>query len=244
MSAPRILDYFAVYGLDESVPVSISSLESGDSMVDNLNVVSSLRLIVLGVDESIRSKSDFIVYLELNTVGDKKLWLEVVYGRLKGVAKPGWTPNSSILTAIAMFYMPFEDKVLQVPEDHNMEPVHIVWGNAKLKHGLKKVENGLRHYAGQYDLTTLLSAADKVTHKLVLMYRTLTMAQGQELPIVDIKLVQAETVKTPEGKLKRTVKIPEQYEHLHFQFGKRNIQFLCYKRRNFLRRKRPFDCGL
>lgn len=232
MSAPRILDYFAVYGLDESVPVSISSLESSDSMADNLNVIASLRLIVLGVDESIRSKSDFIVYLELNTVGDRKLWLEVVYGRLKGVAKSGWTPNGNIITAVALFYMPFEDKLLHVPEDHNMEPVHIVWGNVKIKHGLKKTENGLRCYVGQYDLTTLLSAKEESEHKLVLMYRTLARTQGQELPIVDIKLVQAETVRTAEGKVKRIVKIPDQYEHVKFQFGKRNVQFLCYKRRN------------
>ena len=231
MSAPRILDYFAVYGLDEGTPVGISSLETSDSGSDNLNAISSLRLIVLEADESIRSTTDFIVYLELNTVGDKKLWLEVVYGRLRGVMKPGWNPNGSVITAVALFYMPFEDRVLQVPEDHNMEPVHIVWGNTRLKHGLRKTENGLKFYAGQYDLTTLLNAKDMQTHKLVLMYRTLTKAQGQELPIIDIKLVQAETNKTPEGKLKRTVKIPDQYEHLNFQFGKKTIQFLCFKRR-------------
>jgi pentatricopeptide repeat protein len=233
MSSVRLLDYFAVFGLDETQPISIitgNQCENDNSTlltnsihyIEN-TLISGLRLRVTSKYDNIISNNPFVQYLEIAVNDSDKLWLEVVYGRLNGQQLPGW--NGKAICNIALLYMPFEGRYLKIPESRPVEPVPLVSEGAC--HSYASTTNGVRLYIGEYDVTAFLQAERKTTHNLIFTYDY--TEKPDELPITEMKIIQAQYV-DHYGEKKKLAYIPENYDYINYPLGADRDAFLAFRR--------------
>jgi hypothetical protein len=112
MSASRLIDYFAVYGLKP--PISILADDSTGN-VDNVNTIARIRVIITSAEANIKCSTGYRHYFEMCCKEGYKAWLEVMYGKINGVQNPELKADLPIITAIAFYYMPIEGRYTVIP---------------------------------------------------------------------------------------------------------------------------------
>jgi len=210
MEAPRLLDYFAVYGLNEDFPVQPQGSESKSNPHSDFNVVSSVRLRVTNQGEALKPrKSKFLQLHELTVREGKRLWLEVVFGRLNGKVRPNWKGNA--VSRISLFYVPCEGSYIMIPESQGYEPVPVFEYSQSI-HQYSHTENHHHYYLGNYDIASLVRAKRIEGHKLVMA----CSYSDQEPPLNEITLIPAEEF------------FEESYKRINFLFGQNKDSYLCF----------------
>lgn len=170
------------------------------------------------------AKSDFLFFYEVSCKDGKRLWLEIVYGRINGKVRGTW--NNRAISKIELYYLPAEGSYIKIPVSNSLDPIPVMTGGNSV-HQYSHTENDHHYYLGNYDITSLVAAKRMEGLKLV-MTCTYCETSGQT-PINDIKLVASTIQQNEKGELKKVALIPENYNYINFPFGRNKDSFLCFR---------------
>lgn len=170
------------------------------------------------------AKSDFLVFYEISCKDGKRLWLEIVYGRINGKVRGTW--NGRSISKIELYKLPSQGSYIKIPVSNPLDPVPVMTTGTNV-HQYSHTENDYHYYLGNYDITDLVVAKRVDGFKLVLTC-TYCETSGQT-PINDIKLVAATLHQNEKGEMKKVALIPENYNYLNFPFGKNRDSYLCFR---------------
>ena len=231
MEIPRLIDYFAVYGLNDQHLIEAQAIYTEKGLQDVsdgtsiLNAISSLRLRITNEDEVLMaSKTKFLSCYELAARDSKRLWLEIVYGRRNGQVRNSW--NGKAISKIELYYLPCEDSFVKVPVTHPIEPVPVVQ-SSQAPYKYSHTDQDHHYYQGTYDITHILSAKERPGLSLVM---TVCYTENtQTFPVNDVTLVSASVQQNEKGEWKKIAVIPEGYQHINFALGRNRDSFLCFR---------------
>ena len=173
------------------------------------------------------AKSDFLFFYEVSCKDGKRLWIEIVYGRINGKVRGTW--NGRAISKIELYYLPAEGSYIKIPVSNSLDPIPVMIGSNSV-HQYSHTENDHHYYLGNYDITSLVGAKRMDGLKLV-MTCTYCETSGQT-PINDIKLVASTVQQNEKGEMKKVALIPENYNYINFPFGRNKDSFLCFRNIN------------
>ena len=170
------------------------------------------------------AKSDFLLFYEIASKDKKRLWLEIVYGRINGKTRGSW--NGRAISKIEIYYLPIEGEYIKIPVSNSLDPIPVMIGSNS-QHQYSHTENEHHYYLGNYDITAIVGAKELAGLKLV-MTCTYCETSGQT-PINDIRLVASTVQQNEKGEMKKVALIPENYNYINYPLGRSKDSFLCFR---------------
>jgi pentatricopeptide repeat protein len=170
------------------------------------------------------SNSEFVKFWEVSSGGDWRLWMEVIYGRYRAKTRQNW--NGKALISIGFFFMPVEGDLVLVPADNPLEPVPIILSSGSSNY-LSHEANGMKYYAGNYNLARYVRCKQMDTHALVL---TCNFQTEDEEPLSDIKILATEEQINEKGEKKKVIVVPTGYQFLNYPLGRHSDRYIVYKK--------------